>query len=107
MRHPDDTGFYCYRAIESLRHHCAAVHRLSEADKAVQWKAFREAAGCSEETLLDVKAAADPVRHGQVVGVTAEERLKLLTMTWDVVDGYLGNVTAVPAEATALGDGSP
>ncbi len=24
MRHPDDTAFYCYRAIESLRHHCAA-----------------------------------------------------------------------------------
>jgi hypothetical protein len=104
MRHPDDTGFYCYRAIESLRHHCAAAQGLSDADKAVQWGAFRQAAGCSEETLLGIKAAADPVRHGQLVGVTAEERLNLLTTTWDVVDGYLGTVTVGPVEASALGD---
>ena len=33
----DDTGFYCYRAIESLRHHCASILSLAPGDKAAQW----------------------------------------------------------------------
>ncbi|WP_201296962.1 hypothetical protein [Billgrantia tianxiuensis] len=68
MKHADDTGFYCYRAIESLRHHCAATHGLSTAKKPRQWEKFREIAGCSEETLREIKRAADPLRHGGVVG---------------------------------------
>ena len=45
MKHADDTGFYCYRAIESLRHHCAAVHGISAAAKPEQWAKFREVSG--------------------------------------------------------------
>ena len=37
MKHADDTGFYCYRAIKSFRHHCAAVHGLSTDKKDKQW----------------------------------------------------------------------
>lgn len=92
MKHADDTGFYCYRAIESLRHHCAAVHGLSDADKSKQWEKFREVSGCSEETLRDIKAAADPLRHGEASGADAEDREKLFMSTWDVVDGYLNGV---------------
>ncbi len=92
MKHADDTGFYCYRAIESLRHHCAAAHGLSDAGKAKQWEKFREVSGCSEQTLRVIKAAADPLRHGGTFGVNAEDRAKLFTSTWDVVDGYLNGV---------------
>jgi hypothetical protein len=92
MKHADDTGFSCYRAIESLRHHCAAVHGLSDADKWKQWEKFREVSGCSEQTLRVIKVAADPLRHGEVSGVNAEDRAKLFTSTWDVVDGYLNAV---------------
>src|SRR5437764_3406318 len=49
MKHADDTGFYCYRAIESLRHHCAAVHGLAAADKPIQCAKFREVSGCDEQ----------------------------------------------------------
>lgn len=92
MKHADDTGFYCYRAIESLRHHCAAVHGLSKANKSTQWDKFREVAGCSEETLHAIKVAADPLRHGEPSGVTSDDRAKLFTSTWDVVDQYLKRV---------------
>jgi hypothetical protein len=98
MRDADDTGFYCYRAIESLRHHCAAVHLLSASDKVGQWEKFREVAGCGEETLRSIKAAADPLRHGVASAVSSEERQKLLTSTWDVVDGYLRGVSPDVAE---------
>jgi hypothetical protein len=92
MKHADDTGFYCYRAIESLRHHCAAVHDLATADKSTQWAKFREVAGCTEEVLRDIKVSADPLRHGQPAEATSEQRTKLFSATWQVVDAYLAGV---------------
>lgn len=92
MKHADDTGFYCYRAIESLLHHCAAVHSLSTAEKSIQWEKFREVSGCDQQTLRAIKAAADPLRHGGVSGASSDDRAKLFTSTWDVVDGYLHGV---------------
>lgn len=91
MKHADDTGFYCYRAIEALRHHCAVVHSIAHESKAAQWQKFREIARCKEETLREIKAAADPVRHGDVVGSTAADRQRLFTITWDTVDSYIAN----------------
>jgi hypothetical protein len=94
MKHADDTGFYCYRAIESLRHHCAALHGLSADDKAKQWEKFREVSGSDEQTLLTIKAAADPLRHGEASGVSSDNRAKLFIMTWEVVGRYLGVTSA-------------
>lgn len=93
MKHADDTGFYCYRAIESLRHHCAAKHGMSIASKGTQWEKFRELSGSTEETLRAIKNAADPLRHGGVTRVSAEERVQLFTKTWEVVEGYLNGLT--------------
>ncbi|WP_231636502.1 hypothetical protein [Burkholderia sp. MSHR3999] len=92
MKHADDTGFYCYRAIESLRHHCATLHGLTDAGKARQWDKFREVSGSTEDTLRSIKLAADPLRHGEASGGTSQDRAKLLTDTWDVVDGYLNGI---------------
>lgn len=92
MKHADDTGFYCYRAIESLRHHCSAVHGLSAADKSRQWEKFREISGFEEQTLRTIKLAADPLRHGNVSGVSAEDRAKLFSITWAVVGGYINAI---------------
>lgn len=89
MRQAEDTGFFCYRAIESLRNHCAATHDLAEADRSVQWLKFREVAGCSEQILREIKTAADPLRHGKVDNIATIDRAKLLTDTWDVVDRYI------------------
>jgi len=92
MKHADDTGFYCYRAIESLRHHCAATHGLSAADKSKQWEKFREISGCEEQTLRTIKSAADPLRHGNVSQVSSEDRAELFSITWAVVDGYINSI---------------
>lgn len=91
MKHADDTGFYCYRAIESLRHHCAAVHGLSADNKSTQWAKLREVSGSDEQTIRAIKAAADPLRHGEAHAVDSEDRAKLLTSTWNVVDEYINN----------------
>jgi len=91
MKHADDTGFFCYRAIESLRHHCAAVYGLSDYEKIKQWKKFREIALCDESLLLEIKDSADVLRHGGVYSVTSDQRADLLLKTWGIVDTYLKN----------------
>ena len=96
MKHADDTGFYCYRAIESLRHHCAAVHGLAAADKPIQWGKFREVSGCDEQTLRAIKVAADPLRHGEAVVAVDADRVRLFASTWDVVGRYLNSVQPDP-----------
>ncbi len=91
MKIPDDTGFYCYRAIEALRQYCIVRYKLDPDRKSDQWSKVREVAGCGEDTLLHIKAAADPVRHGAIVPITDGDRQALFTKTWDVVDGFLKN----------------
>lgn len=89
MKHADDTGFYCYRAIESLRHHCASKCGLEDSDRAIQWTKFRELAKCTEDEIRQIKSAADPIRHGKPAESGALDRAALLVATWAVVDRYL------------------
>ncbi len=91
MKYADDTGFYCYRAIESLRHHSAAKNGLSSCPKSKQWEKFREIADCEESLLISIKQVADPLRHGGVSGITSEERSMILIRTWNIVSSYLEN----------------
>lgn len=92
MKHADDTGFFCYRAIESLLHHCATNHGLSSAEKSIQWQKFRDVADCAEETLRSIKEAADPLRHGKNMEITSDNRSALLMSTWAVVDTYFQHI---------------
>ncbi len=91
MRHANDTGFYCYRAVESLRHHCAARNNLREANKAQQWQKFRDVSGVVEASIRLLKAAADPLRHGEL-GTEGIDRVELFTTTWAIVDAYINKV---------------
>jgi hypothetical protein len=91
MKHADDTGFYCYRAIESLRHHCAARSGLRGATKAQQWQAFRNLSGAEEHAIRLIKTAADPLRHGEP-GSEVIDRAELFINTWGVVDAYITKV---------------
>jgi hypothetical protein len=93
MKHADDTGFYCYRAIESLRHHCAHEHGLASATKDIQWQKLRDVSGVNKQIIMGIKDSADPVRHGDVSFITGESRVALLTDTWNVVDSYLKNMS--------------
>lgn len=92
MKNPDDTGFYCYRAIESLRHHCIIKFDMPIDKKQVQWQKLREIAGCDEKSIRDIQSSADAVRHGDVVPITSQDREALFMKTWDIVDGYIKNI---------------
>lgn len=92
MKNADDTGFYCYRAIESLRQHCIIKYGLDPTKKANQWLKLRDIAGCSEDTLREIKESADASRHGEIAAITSEQRKQLFLLTWDVIDGYLAGI---------------
>jgi hypothetical protein len=92
MKRADDTAFYCYRAIESLRHHAAEICDLSSATESAQWEKFREIAICDKGILYSIKDAADPLRHGKTTQLTSDDRATLLTETWEVVGRYIQNI---------------
>jgi len=94
IRHADDTGFYCYRAVEALLHHCAAVHNIENESKALKWDKFRQVTNCDKAAIYALKDAADPLRHSEITAMTSQPMDNLLTNTWDIVDKYLSSLPA-------------
>ncbi len=92
MKDADDTGFYCYRAIESLRHHCSNSHNISKEKKSVQWDKFRKISKTSLEDINKIKISANSLRHGEPVHIASDQRAVILLDTWAIVDNYLKNV---------------
>ncbi|MDN8617852.1 hypothetical protein [Variovorax ginsengisoli] len=91
IRHPGDAAFYCYRAIEALRIHCAVWHNL-KGDKAVQWEHFKDFSGCNVDHLKEIKMGADGPRHGDVLSVAPLDQSDVLTKAWALVDGYFARI---------------
>jgi hypothetical protein len=84
LRRLDDTAFYCYRALESLRQSFGTNLSVSE-----QWKAMAQALGSSKEEMEPLRSHAFPVRHGAAKPLTDDERGQLFTYTWDIVEKYI------------------
>jgi hypothetical protein len=87
MTHVVDTAFYCYRAIESLMRHCALS--VAVVNKERMWEVFREKAGCTRDEIMEIKKMADPLRHGGISDLTAENRKNTLLLAWRLVAQYL------------------
>jgi hypothetical protein len=94
MRYHHDTPFYCYRAIESLRNHCAAQNGLLDSDDGTQWQKFREVSGRSREDIERYKQNyADRQRHGKPGDpMSDQDRAEMFVLTWDIVDAYLDSI---------------
>jgi len=91
MRHADDTAFYCFRAIEALRHHCAATQGIADKDRKTQWECLKDTCGFGEGEV-DINSICDAstkVRHGEIIQQSDEDRVKLLQDTWTIVDKYV------------------
>jgi hypothetical protein len=85
LRNSTDTGFFCFRAVETLMQQHAST-RPPTNDKA-KWIAFREYYGVSEDQIRQVKAFADPVRHGnglQLLEMTSADTIRVFELAWDI-----------------------
>ena len=92
ITHPLDTPFYCYRAIESLRHLCAIRYELSKESE--QWQKLSELSGKSWDDTKNIKDFANDARHGNHKSFTGSQRESFFTVTWDLVDGFLDSLKA-------------
>lgn len=86
IRKPSDSGFYCYRAIECLMNYYRHQHSYS---KKQAWEHLRNTLNVTEETTMLIKAAADPIRHGNVREKSKLSRDDVLLKTWGIVESFI------------------
>jgi hypothetical protein len=84
LRRLDDTAFYCFRALESLRQSFGEGRTERE-----QWEAMAHATGSSKDAMEPLRRHAFPARHGPPKPLTGEERGELYTFTWRIVERYI------------------
>jgi hypothetical protein len=84
MKRLDDTAFYCYRALESLRQSFG-----SDLPEREQWAAMAAAVNSTPEEMEPLRAQAFPARHGLPPPLTDAVRQRLFQYTWTVVERYI------------------
>ena len=87
IRVPKDTGFFCFRGIESLRQFFLGEGRAKD-DKA-SWELLRTELSVDRQDIELIQQFADPLRHGAGGWISAEERADVFTMTWNIVNAFI------------------
>lgn len=86
IRTPRDTGFFCYRAIETIKTFFCRTYNCN--DK-LGWEQLRTMLKINRDIIERVKQFADPVRHGDNIIINDEERGQIFQITWDIVERYI------------------
>lgn len=87
LREINDSPFYCYRAIETIKGHIG--DRFGETTDKGQWEVTRETLALNRSDLEVVKELADPLRHGCGIKFEGSEWRKIILISWDVTDAYI------------------
>ena len=82
-----DTGFFCYRAIETL----ASYFKENASDDMTKkvWLEFRGKVDVSRDEIDAVKSHADVTRHGFVKQIPTDERAKVFAATCNIIDKFI------------------
>jgi hypothetical protein len=91
IKSPRDTGFFCYRAIESLKNCCAIRNNLAS-DKDQAWELFRTTYSVDKDEIMSIKTFADPVRHGnsmEAKPLSDGKRAEIFEKTWNIINQYI------------------
>lgn len=84
IRAPLDTGFFCYRAVESLRQ--GFVEPEDGDSKGASWERLRNALCIDRSWIDELQKFGNPQRHGATPYMSGEERLLAMRLAWKVVD---------------------
>ncbi len=93
LSRPDDTPFYCYRAVESIRQWLMRRDGIAESHS---WPHLRKCLGFTEAELKELASASRRRRHGAADVLGEPQRLRLLKLAREVV-----------RKAVAIADVSP
>ena len=90
MRSPIDTGFRCYRSIETMRRHFLPAGAEDDGKQKTQsWVDFRSALNIDRSWIDVVKPFSDIRRHGGDRSISDSERANLFVHTWKVADRFV------------------
>lgn len=87
IRSPENTGFFCYRGIESLRQFFGREKETSDDKKS--WAMLRKELGVDRLDIDNIKKFADPLRHGDRVAMSDAERAHVFKLTWGIVNRFV------------------
>lgn len=79
---PNDTGFYCYRAVEALMEEFKLP---DESDSGRAWKRLRDALQVTQSWIGPLTNASRANRHGELQGLSGQERVFLMQRSWTLV----------------------
>jgi hypothetical protein len=89
MRYLDDTPFYCYRALESIKQYFGKKFNLPNDKDKEQWKKFADAIGGKKDDLDVIRKLAFPARHGVPEPISDQQRVEIFMKTWNVVERFI------------------
>ena len=84
---PDDTPFYCFRALESPKQ-CFGYATGAATDRE-QWEDMAKVIGGKRDDVEPIRKLAFPARHGGPEPVTDQIRKNTFLTTWDIVEKYV------------------
>ncbi|WP_280248949.1 hypothetical protein [Nocardia abscessus] len=103
----DDTVFYCYRALESLREEFVDETDSRNNREKRSWERLRAALDVDQEKAKELAALAKPRRHGGNPHVTHDDRVAWLKWTRDVVAKYIEDYLPSLADDATRSDDVP
>lgn len=86
VRMANDTGFFCYRAVESIRQ--SFKKEEDGKDKKQSWKRLKEELLIDESWIKVLTPFSDEQRHGGIVPMSGEDRVSAMQHAWKVVDRF-------------------
>lgn len=92
IQFPNDTFFYCYRAIETLRQHLERREDIHNAKTA--WGRFHDITGVTKPDFKHLLHFANKERHGTYVEASADDRDRALLFTHKIIEKYINYLLA-------------
>lgn len=86
---PQDTGFHCFRAIESIRHYFRESHNISKNNRDLQWRKLRDELGFERSHIDFIEQYQKGRRHGEVRYIPESERGEIADHTWNILAAFI------------------
>lgn len=87
IRMPHDTGFFCFRAVESMRQLFVEVKDGNETE--TSWERMSSALRIEQSYIAVLERFGKPQRHGETPYMSGDNRFIAMNRTWQIVDRYI------------------
>lgn len=86
MRGPRDTGFYCFRSLETIRGH---FKENDDEDEIFLWKKMGDFLNIDRSLSDYIREFAKPQRHGEIATMSDGQRIQILKYTRQVITRFI------------------